>query len=149
MRLEGIRRLPVRAAGLVTGERRAAGWLLMPVFMAVWLGGPSQGEAQVEAWALASLNAKLPKTFSDKVKVGEMLGQPVRVKVRATLERPAKNVNIVCATSSFSTKFDLEVRISGKAGRSTHKGDGRVTGHYTVPFSLRPGCASATSSWPT
>lgn len=147
MRPGGIRRSAVSAAGVETGQRRVAVGLLMAIFMVVWLGTLSQGEAshntcslvaqvggeaQVEAWALASLNSKLPKTFSDKVKVGEVLGQPVRVNVRATMEKPAKNVDIVCASSSFSSKLDLEVRISGKAGSSTHNGDGRVTGHYTV-----------------
>ena len=41
-------------------------------------------------------------------------------------------MSIGCAASSFSTKFDIEVRVSGRAGSTTHNGDGRIKGHYTV-----------------
>lgn len=97
------------------------------------------GEATVEAWALTALNAKLPKTFSGKVTVGHVpvTNDPIRVNVDATIKNPAKNVDIVCAPSSFSSRLDIKVRVSGRAGSSTHDGAGRITGHYTVA-SLSP-----------
>lgn len=92
------------------------------------------GEATVEGWALGALNGKLPKSFSDKVTVGHVpiTNDPIKVDVDATVKKPAKNVNIVCGSSSLSSKLDIKVRVSGKAGSSTHEGEGRITGHYTV-----------------
>ncbi len=97
------------------------------------------GEATVEAWALAALNAKLPKTFSGKVTVGHVpvTNDPIKVNVDATIKKPAKNVDIVCTPSSFSSRLDIKARVSGRAGSSTHDGDGRITGHYAVA-SLSP-----------
>ncbi len=91
----------------------------------------------VETWALTNLNNRLPKTFSGKVTVGHVpvTHDPIKVNVEATIKKPAKNVDIVCAPSSFSSRLDIKVRVSGRAGSSTHDGDGRITGHYTVTSS--------------
>ena len=63
---------------------------------------------------------------------------PIRVDVDATIKKPAKNVNITCASSSFSSKVDIRARVSGQAGSSTHDGDGRITGHYVVYLANPP-----------
>lgn len=99
--------------------------------------GPIQqvgGEASVEAKALNALNGRLPRSFSGKVTVGHIpvTNDPIRVDVDATIKKPAKNLNLTCASSNFSTRVDIRVRVSGKAGSSTHEGDGRITGHYVV-----------------
>lgn len=92
------------------------------------------GEALVEAKALEALNQRLPQDFSGKVTVGHVpvTNDPIRVDVDAKIKKPAKNVNVTCASSGFSTRVDIRVRVSGKAGSSTHEGDGRITGHYLV-----------------
>lgn len=91
------------------------------------------GETQVETWASTNLNNRLPMTFSGKVRVGTTpWGDPIKVNVDATIKKPAKNVDIVCIPSSFSSRFDLTVRVSGRLGSDTHSGDGRIAGHYTV-----------------
>lgn len=102
------------------------------------------GQTAVEAWALASLNSKLPKSFSGKVTVGHVpvTHDPIKVNVDATILKPAKNVDIVCTPSSFSCKFDIRVRVSGRLGSDTHSGDGRITGHYTVTTSPTRVCVS-------
>ncbi len=102
------------------------------------------GEAAVEAWALANLNAKLPMSYSGKVTVGRVpvTNDPIRVNVDATIKNPAKNVDIVCAQSKFSSRLDVRVRVSGRAGSSTHNGDARVTGNYTVALSPARVCVA-------
>ncbi len=102
------------------------------------------GEATVEAWALANLNAKLPMSYSGKVTVGRVpvTNDPIRVNVDATIKNPAKNVDIVCAQSKFSSRLDVRVRVSGRAGSSTHNGDARVTGNYTVALSPARVCVA-------
>lgn len=97
------------------------------------------GEATAEGKILSHLQAQPPTTFSGKVKVGEVLNQPVKVKVKATIKDPT-DVDLTCAKSGFSYKFGLKVTVSGKAGSDTHHGTGRITGHYTVAPS--PGAAS-------
>ena len=98
------------------------------------------GEPAVEAWALAKVNTKLPKHFSDKVTVGHVpvTNDPIKVDVDATVKKPAKSVNITCATSAFSTRVDIRVRVSGRAGSSTHEGEGRISGHYTISAANPP-----------
>lgn len=109
-------------------------------------GGPMMGailgEWVVEEAALVLLNSRLPQTFSGKVTVGRVpvTGDPIKVQVDATLLKPAKNVDIVCASSSFSSKFNVKARVSGKLGSDTHEGEGRVTGHYTVDSTSRKAC---------
>ena len=100
------------------------------------------GQTAVEAWALTALNSKLPQSFSGKVTVGHVpvTGDPIKVNVDATILKPAKNVDIVCTPSSFSSKFDIKVRVSGKLGSDTHSGDGRIAGHYTVSSSPTKVC---------
>lgn len=102
------------------------------------------GEAAVEAWALANLNAKLPMSYSGKVTVGRVpvTNDPIRVDVDATIKNPAKSVDIVCAQSRFSSRLDVRVKVSGKAGSSTHNGDARVTGNYTVALSPARVCVA-------
>jgi len=97
------------------------------------------GEATAEGVILAHLQAQPPTTFEGKVKVGEVLNQPVKVKVKATIKDP-QDVDLTCAKSGFSYTFGLKVTVSGKAGSDTHHGTGRITGHYTV--ALSPGNAS-------
>ncbi len=138
-----------------TGKRWALGVLLVSILVVAdgGLGGWSRAEAShntcgliaqvpggqtaVETWALTALNAKLPKSFSGKVTVGHVpvTGDPIKVNVDATILKPAKNVDIVCIPSSFSSKFDIRVRVSGRLGSDTHSGDGRIAGHYTVTSS--------------
>jgi hypothetical protein len=98
------------------------------------------GETAVETWALTNLNAKLPKTFSGKVTVGRVpvTNDPIRVDVDATIKKPAKSVDITCASSALSSKLEIRVRVSGRAGSSTHEGDGRITGHYTIAAASPP-----------
>ncbi len=98
------------------------------------------GEASVEARAKATLDSRLPQTYSGKVTVGKVpiTNDPIRVDVDATIKKPAKNINITCASSSFSSKVDIRARVSGQAGSSTHDGDGRITGHYVVYLATPP-----------
>ncbi len=98
------------------------------------------GEAAVESQALTELNKQLPKHFSGKVTVGRVpvTNDPIRVEVDATVKKPAKSVSITCASSRLATRVDLRVRVSGRAGSSTHEGEGRITGHYTIQASTPP-----------
>jgi hypothetical protein len=89
------------------------------------------GEATAEAAILNHLKAQPPMTFSDKVKVGEVMNQPIKVNVKVTIEDP-KDVDLKCLKSNFTYKFGIKVTVSGKAGSDTHQGTGRIGGHYTV-----------------
>jgi hypothetical protein len=89
------------------------------------------GEATAEGVILAHLQAQPPTTFKGKVKVGSTPLGAVKVKVKVTIKDP-KDVNLKCPDSDFSYKFELKATVSGKAGSDTHKGTGRIGGHYTV-----------------
>jgi len=89
------------------------------------------GEATAEAAILNHLKAQPPTTFSGKVKVGEVMNQPIKVNVSVTIKDP-KDVDLKCPQSNFTYKFGIKVTVSGKAGSDTHQGTGRVGGHYTV-----------------
>lgn len=89
------------------------------------------GEATAEAVILSHLKAQPPTTFSDKVKVGEVMNQPIKVNVRVTIKDP-RDVDLKCPQSNFTYQFGIKVTVSGKAGSDTHQGTGRVGGHYTV-----------------
>jgi len=89
------------------------------------------GEATAEAAILNHLKAQPPTTFSGKVKVGEVLNQPVKVNVSVTIKDP-QDVDLKCLKSNFTYKFGIKVKVSGKAGSDTHQGTGRIGGHYTV-----------------
>jgi hypothetical protein len=89
------------------------------------------GEATAEAVILKHLKAQPPATFSDKVKVGEVMNQPIKVNVSVTIKDP-KDVDLKCLKSNFTYKFGIKVTVSGKAGSDTHQGTGRIAGHYTV-----------------
>jgi hypothetical protein len=98
------------------------------------------GEAAMEAHAKATLDSRLPQSYSGKVTVGKVpvTNDPIRVDVDATIKKPAKSVNITCASSTFSTRVDIRAKVSGRAGSSTHEGDGRITGHYFVYLANPP-----------
>ncbi|MDP2816428.1 MAG: hypothetical protein Q8O19_07095 [Rectinemataceae bacterium] len=89
------------------------------------------GEATAEAAILNHLKAQPPTTFSGKVKVSEVLNQPVKVTVSVTIKDP-KDADLKCLKSNFTYKFGIKVKVSGKAGSDTHQGTGQVGGHYTV-----------------
>ena len=89
------------------------------------------GEATAEAVILNHLKAQPPTTFSGKVKVGEVLNQPIKVNVSVTIKDP-KDVDLTCLKSNLTYKFGIKVTVSGKAGSDTHQGTGRIGGHYTA-----------------
>ncbi|MEX2164254.1 MAG: hypothetical protein WD823_08430 [Sulfuricaulis sp.] len=102
------------------------------------------GEAAAEAVILNHLKAQPPTTFSGKVKVGEVLNQPVKVNVNVTIKDP-KDVDLKCSKSNFSYKFGIKARVSGKAGSDTHQGTGRIGGHYTVTLAPNQGTVCVTN----
>jgi hypothetical protein len=89
------------------------------------------GEATAEAAILNHLKAQPPTTFSDKVKVGEVMNQPIKVNASVTIKDP-KDVDLKCPQSNFTYKFGIKVTVSGKAVSDTHQGTGQIGGHYTV-----------------
>ena len=85
------------------------------------------GETTAEAAIFNHLKAQPPTTFSGKVKVGEVLNQPVKVNVSVTINDP-QDVDLKCLKSNFTYKFGIKVKVSGKAGSATHQGTGRIGG---------------------
>ncbi len=101
------------------------------------------GEVTAEAVILNHLKAQPPTTFSGKVKVSEVLNQPIKVNVSVTIKDP-KDVNLQCLKSNFTYKFGIKVKVSGKAGSDTHQGTGQIGGHYTA--TLAPNQATVCAS---
>ena len=101
MRSAGFRRYAVTSVGVKTAARGVMAGLLMFILVVAYggLGVSSRAEAShntcsliaqvpggqtaVEAWALVSLNGKLPMTFSGKVTVGHVpvTHDPIKVNV--------------------------------------------------------------------